>query len=365
MSRDSSGPCYDRPVKRSILCSLLLACNKQPAPVNVADSSPAASSAPAPSTTAAALAVSSLPFPGAVGPVVFDYVAFERAANRIWLPASNGSVYVLDVAKKSFARIEGFPTGEREAHGQKRPTGPSSVTIGDGFAYVGDRATNDVCAIDLKSLEKRGCYRVPVPIDGVAWVASKKEVWVTTPSDHSLTVLDVQKPETPKSKLAVKAAGEVEGYAVDAPRGLFFTNLEDADKTLAVDIDTHLLKSTWNPACGEKGPRGVAVDSGRGLVIVACTDGLRVLDAAGTVVSKLDGLGAGIDNLDYVESTGSLYVAAAKDARVSIVRVEDGGKLVLVASSPTCDGCRNAIVDGVGSIYLADPKNARLVIVSH
>src|SRR5581483_10982463 len=147
-----------------------------------------------------------------------------------------------DVAKKSVARLEGFPTGVREVAGEKRPTGPNAVTIGESFAYIGDRASRDVCAIDLKTLEKRNCYKVPVPIDGVVYVASKKEVWVTTPSDHSLTILDVQKPETPKSKLAIKTAGEVEGYAIDTARGLFFTNLEDADKTVAVDIDTHLVK---------------------------------------------------------------------------------------------------------------------------
>lgn len=347
---------------RALACFLLVACDK-PAPT-VADSAPpaVASSAPVVASAAPALAATTVPFPGASAPIVFDYVAFERASNRIWFPASNGSVYVYDVAKKSFTRLEGFPTGEREVGGQRWPTGPSAVTIGQSFAYIGDRASRDVCAIDLKSLEKRSCYKVPVPIDGVVYVASKKEVWVTTPSDHSMTVLDVQKPETPKSKLTVKTAGEVEGYAIDTARGVFFTNLEDADKTVAIDIDTHLVKSMWSPQCGSNGPRGVAVDSARGLVFVACTDSIRVLDAKGAIAAKLDGLGEGIDNLDYVESTRTLYVAAAKDGKLSVVRVEDGGKLVVVASSPTCEGCRNAIVDSAGSVYLADPKNAKLVI---
>jgi len=49
------------------------------------------------------------------------------------------------------------------------------------------------------------------------------------------------------------------------------------------------VKSTWNPGCGEEGPRGLALDSARQFLFVACTDGVRVLDAAhgGATIASL------------------------------------------------------------------------------
>ncbi len=185
-------------------------------------------------------------------------------------------------------------------HGHKRAMGPSSVTIGDGVAYVGTRSTNEVCAIDEKSLKLGKCVKLATPPDFVTYVAPAKEVWVTTPKDQSLTVLDATKPASLKSKLVIKASGSVEGAAVDADHGLYYTNLEDKNRTLAVDIQSHAIQTTWDPGCGEDGPRGIAVDPARSFLFVACSDGVRVLDAAhgGAKLGKLDA-GAGVDDIVY------------------------------------------------------------------
>ena len=39
--------------------------------------------------------------------------------------------------------------------------------------------------------------------------------------------------------------GEPEGFAVDDARGLFYTNLEDKDRTLAIDLKTRQITKTW------------------------------------------------------------------------------------------------------------------------
>jgi len=337
---------------------------------------------PAPTTTATAaapppdagppaapappqLTAKGFPLPGATGPVGYDYIVAERARGRVWVPIGDtGSADVYDVAANAFARVDGFKTAEREIRGKKRLVGPSAVTIGDGFAYVGNRATSEVCAVDLKSLKLGKCLKLPVPTDGVAYVASTKEVWVTTPKDHSLTVLDASKPDTLKAKLVIKTEGEVEGYAVDETRGLFFTNLEDKDKTLTIDVKTHTVKATWSAGCGEAGPRGVVLDVARNQVIVACTDKVEVLDGAhdGAVLSKLD-TGAGVDNLDFVDATKLLYVAAGKAAKLSILKIDDKGQLTVVATAATAEGSRNAVADANGNAYVVDGQGGRLLVI--
>ena len=322
---------------------------------------PAAVSAPA----VAQLTSKAVPIPGATAPISFDYLVADRAAGRVYLAVGNtGSLDVFDTATGAFTRVDGFKTMEKEWKGKKRLFGPSAATIGDGFVYVGNRATSEVCAVEAKTAKLGHCLKLPTATDGVAYVASGKEVWVTTPSDQSLTVLDASKPGALKPKTVIKLGGSAEGYAVDEAHGLFFTNLEDKGSTLVVDVKTHKLRSTWNPSCGSEGPRGVAVDSARGLVFVACTDHVQVLDAAhdGAPLATLD-TGAGVDNLDYVETSGLLYAAAGKAARLTVARFDDKGNPTVVATGATAAGARNAVADANGNAYVPDPAGATLLIL--
>jgi hypothetical protein len=157
--------------------------------------------------------------------------------------------------------------------------------------------------------------------------------------------------------------GSPECYAVDEGNGIFFTNLEDKGGTLAIDIQSRKARATWNAHCGADGPRGVAFDKAHDFVIVACTDHVQVLDAAhdGALLGKLD-TGAGVDNIDYVDETRLLYVAAGKAARLTIARVNDQGQFTVVATGDTSEGARNAVADTNGTAYVADSQNARLLV---
>jgi hypothetical protein len=377
------------PILRSVAAVVIVAttgCGAQRAAA-VANEPPAASSAgpvasnpsAGPSTSAAPssgspemhvadaggparLTSTSVPLPGAEGPASLDLVAYEPANARVWLPVgSTGSVDVFDTASGRFTRVDGFRTTVKDMHGQKRTIGPSAAAVGDGFVYVGDRASNEVCPVDATTLKPSSCIQLSSPTDGVAYVASAREVWVTTPKARTLTILDASKPGSLKPKATVKTDGAPEGYAVDDTRGLFFTNLEDTGATLAIDIKTHKVKATWTAGCGADGPRGVAFDAAHDFVIVACTDHLQVLDAAhdGAQLGKLDA-GAGVDNIDVVDQ--AVYVAAGKAARLTVAKIDDKGQFAIVATGDTPEGARNAVADGRGNTYVGDSQGARLFV---
>src|SRR5437763_1847453 len=79
-------------------------------------------------------AQTSFALPGAPPGITVDFIGYERARDRVWIPVGEtGSVDVFDIASKSFTRVDGFKTKERESHGKKRMMGPSSVTFGDGI----------------------------------------------------------------------------------------------------------------------------------------------------------------------------------------------------------------------------------------
>ena len=120
-----------------------------PTPPTVEAESEAVRSKPLP------LSVEAIALPGATAPVSLDFLFYEPGASRVWVPAGGtGDVDVFDVAKHAFTRVEGFKTVEREAHGTKRMIGPSAGAVGDGFAYIGNRATQEICAVELKSLRR-------------------------------------------------------------------------------------------------------------------------------------------------------------------------------------------------------------------
>ncbi len=279
------------------------------------------------------------------------------------MPAGNpGNVDVIDVPSGKVTPLGGFPTAPSPRPG--RPNmGPSSAAVGDGVVWVGNRADKKVCAFDAKTLAKRACVELASSPDGLQYVASTRELWVTTPRDQSLTLVSAGS-KTPASAATIKLEGLPEGYALDGARGVFYTNLEDKDKTLAIDVKTRKVVSTWAPGCGKEGPRGIAIDGARRLLLVACTDGVVTLDLAhdGKVVGRLK-TGAGVDNIDYYAPKKLLYVASGRDGTLTVARVADGGALSEVATAPTAKGARNPVVDASGAAYVADSLGGRLIVV--
>ncbi len=311
--------------------------------------------------------VQSIPLPGAPasGGVAMDYIAYDRGHQRVWVPAGNtGSVDVIDVKTGSISRIDGFPTSEVERNGRKRTLGPSSATVGESVVYVGNRSDSTVCAVAADSLKKAGCAQLAAMPDAVVFVSTTREVWVTTPSDSSISVLDVSKPTAPTLKAKITLDGQPEGFTVDDGRRVFYTNLEDKDRTLAIDVKTRKVTHTWVSSCGEGGPKGLALDRSLNFLFVACADKVKVLDAGhdGKELSKIE-TGPGVDDIAYLEPRHELYVGAARAAKLTVAGVEPHGTLKLVRSVATAAGARNAVVTEQGTAYLTDSREGKVLVV--
>jgi len=318
--------------------------------------------------------------PGATGTVALDYVAYDRATGKLWVPASNtGSVDVIDEATDAVAQVTGFKTGEVELRGRKVIVGPTAVSIGDGVVYIGNRGDSTLCVIDAHTLERGECLEV-APIsagraaaaDGVVYVAATRELWITTgtpplgisSADKSIQVFDASDPRHLKLKTKIPLDGSAEGYAVDNKRGLFYTNIEENGTTVPIDVRAHKVVANWNP--GSKELQGLALDGARGLLFVACGDHVVSLDAAhgGKIIDSLQ-TGAGLDNIDYSPEQKALYAAASQAATLTIADVDDHGKFRIRASVPTVKGARGVIAGKGETAYLIDPAEGRILKLTH
>jgi DNA-binding beta-propeller fold protein YncE len=310
--------------------------------------------------TASNYTIRTLPLPdNGTGDVSMDYIAFDPATNSLWVPGGNtGAVDVVDIGTDKVRQIPNLPTSQVQARGGTRVLGPSGVSVGDGIVYIGNRGGSEVCAFNARSLARIGCAHLDSSPDGVAYVAPTKEVWVTTPGEQSIRVLDAS-TLTQKAKLTFP--GNPEGYAVDAKRGRFYTNLEDKDRTVAIDLKTHETVATWNPACGGGGPHGLGLDEAAGHLFIGCDALAEVMNVGGdgAVLSKVD-TGDGVDDINYAPATHLLYVGAARAAKLTIARADASGKLTTVAQVPTQNGARNGVVTKGGTVYLAHGGGVRL-----
>jgi DNA-binding beta-propeller fold protein YncE len=322
--------------------------------------SPADEKAEAKKEKAGDYTVTTLALPGG-GPagIGMDYLGYDPATNSVWVPAGNtGAVDVVDASTRKVTQLSGFPSGEMGSGDRKRTVGPSSVTIGKGTVYIGDRFDSSVRALDSRTHAPGASVKLDSMPDGLAYVASTNEVWVTTPRDKTIRILDAA-TLTQKEKLTFE--GNPEGFAVDGKRGRFYTNLEDKDVTLAIDVKSRKTVATWKPACGEDGPHGLRLEEKDGFLLVACSTKTEVLDAgrSGAVLSSVE-TGDGVDDLDYAPSRRTVYVGAARAGEMTVARLDSAGKLSVVSRVKTQVGARNGVVTRDGAVFLGHSGATKL-----
>src|SRR5213596_840411 len=315
--------------------------------------------------------------PGATGTVALDYFAYDRATGKLWVPASNtGRVDVIDEKTDSVSQISGFPTGEIERRGRKITVGPTAASIGNGVVYIGNRGNATLCVIDAKTFTRGECVPASpdrgVTPDGVLYVAATCEVWITTrptlgadpAAAKSLQVFDASDPQRLKWKSKIPLDDLAEGYAVDDDRGLFYTNIEEPGKTVAIDVRSHKIVAEWNP--GSSDLQGLALDSARRFLFVACGDHVVSLDAGhgGKVIDTIT-TGPGLDNIDYSADAKLLYAAASQAASLTVAEVDDHGKFHLKATVPTAKGARGVVAGKGETAYVIDPAEGRILKLTH
>src|SRR5207248_5315974 len=192
-------------------------------------------------------------------------------------------------------------------------------------------------------------------------VAAKRELWITLRpktgnevAAKSIQVFDASSPQHLKPKTKISLENLAEGYAVDNQRGIFYTNIEEAGKTVAIDVRSHKVIATWNP--GSSDLQGLALNNPGSFLFVACGDHVVSVDAAhdGKIIDTLH-TGAGLDNIDYSPDAKILYAAASQAATMSIAEVGDDGKFHVNATVPTVKGARGVVAGKGEAAYLIDP----------
>src|SRR5207249_6759988 len=112
--------------------------------------------------------------------------------------------------------------------------------------------------------------------------------------------------------------------------------------------------------------QGLAMDTQRGFLFVACADHIVSLDIAhhGKPIDSIP-TGAGLDDIDFSRDEKLLYAAASVTATLSIIEVTDDGKFRLKALVPTSKGVRGVVAGKGKTAYLIDPAQGRVLKLIH
>ena len=238
-------------------------------------------------------------------------------------------------------------TGDRK----RRVGARGSVTIGEGWVYVGNRADSSVCAFHPRSLARGACHRLDAMPDGLAYARGHQEVWVTTPRDKSNSHSRCGSLE---QKARLELDGNLKGSVVDAKRERFYTNLEDKDRTIGINLRTRKTVAVWKPSCG----RGRAAwTSPRPRNHPSLRRVHRPRGDARHQVGRKGDLDArhrrGEWTISTTLPTPTCCTSAPRRAgQLTIARSDSAGNLTLVATVKT-PVARNPAVTDKGVVYLA------------
>ena len=307
--------------------------------------------------------VEPLPLPDGQGGIGFDDLRFDRALGRLLIPAGRtGNVDLIDPATRAVTPIPGFSKLARydAGHGQS----VTSVDVGDGWLFATDRTALSLAVVDPKA--RRIVARAPLASapDYVRFVAATHEVWVTEPGKQRIEVFSLGKgsPPAPKHAAFIAVAGGPESLVVDGMRGRAYTH-KWKKETMAIDLKGRAVVATWQTGCA--GPRGIALDGPRGLVLVGCEDGTAtVLDVAheGKLISTAKS-GSGVDIIAFDPGRRHLYLPGDESATMAIFGVDAAGTLSLLGTAPTAKDAHCVTTDERGNAYVCDPEGGRLLVV--
>lgn len=296
---------------------------------------------------------------GAPG-IGFDDLRWARSIRKILAPAGRtGNLDLVDPSTLSVETVGGFSRSSTFTKGA-HASGCTSADEGGNVIYAIDHETTTVRVVDPTTRSITLTATLSADPDYVRRPSGSAELWVTQPLT-GIEVLSLPESGEPIHAATIPIAGGPEAIAVDEPHGRVYTN-SFGGKTFAVDLATRSVVETWTNGCALS--LGLALDTERGFLFVACAAGsIVVLDAAhgGAKLGEL-AQGAGLDILSYDPGLHHLYVQGATTGDLGIVGISRSGEPALLGVVTTAASSTSA-TDENGHVFVGDPEGGGLIRV--
>ena len=274
-----------------------------------------------------------------------DYLTAEPGSSRVFVSRGTHVMVVDGTTGKVLGDIPDTP----RTHGIA--LAPKS---GRGFITNGGDST--VTMFDLKSLAV--IKKIPVStggLDGIMYEDFSDRIILTNHSRPIGTAVALDAKTGDIVGTAQLEDNSPEGTASDG-KGKIFVNNEGTSTMQVLDVTTMKVLSSW-PLAPCEGPTGIAYDRATDRIFAGCGKTSVVLDAkTGKVVATITN-GDGVDALGWDPSQKLIYIPAARDSNVTVVRQDGPDKYTVVATVPTMRGAKTIAVDPQKhAAYLFQPE---------
>lgn len=287
----------------------------------------------------------------------FDYASIDSGAHRLFL-AHLGASELLTV-NTATNQVVRRTAGLADVHGVL-------VVPARHRVYATATGTNQLVALDETSGAE--LWRAPTGAypDGIAYVATTGQLWVSNETGGSETVVDAG---TGRVVGTVPLGGDAGNVAFDSGggsgSGAVLVDVQSENQLLTIDpVSRAVLRRTALPGCDHD--HGLAVLPARRLAFVACDgNALLVLDLTDNTVTQRLQVGRDPDVL-AVDPDRAVLLVSAESGFVTVVDARNRA-VRLLGRGPLADGAHVVAVDpSTGRAYwpLADVNGHPQLLVT-
>jgi YVTN family beta-propeller protein len=217
-----------------------------------------------------------------------------------------------------------------------------AIDPGSHMAYVTHSEANTVDLFDPSAM--RLVSRIPVADDpdAIFYIAANKTIYVASGDGKTATLID---PATRKVSATIALGGKAEFGVFDTKTNLFYQNLEDLSSIAAVDLDKHVVTTSW-PLEDCVHPTGMAIDEQARQLFLGCggNSRLAVFDLEKHSVVASIPVGGGPDSVAYDAGLHRIYVTG-RAGDLSVVERDSNGALATLDTIPLHYGAHTLAVD--------------------
>lgn len=262
-------------------------------------------------------AVKDYPLPGKA--TRWDYMSVDASSSQLFIAhLGDSSVVVFNTTTKAF---NGVIKDIGSAHG--------IVAVPElNRIYASATKTNEVVAIDTKTLKIIASAPTGFYPDGMAYASEAHKLYVSNQFGKSETVIDVQ---TNIPVATIKMSGNVGNTQYDSVSKHIFVNVQGTSELVEIDPNTDRIVARIKLADADSN-HGLLIDAVHRLAFIACEDNdkLLVVDLETKELVATFQVEKGPDVLAYDNKLGLLYVGS-ESGKVSIFKVDQSGTVTKAA----------------------------------
>jgi len=274
-----------------------------------------------------------------------DYLTAEPGTGRVFVSRSTHVMVIDGATGKVIGDIPDTP----RTHG-------IALAPKSGHGFITNAGDSTVTMFDIPSLAVVKKIRVPTGgLDGIMYDDFSDRIILTNHSRPAGTVVAID-PKSGDIVATVQLEDNAPEGAASDGKGRIFVNNEGTSTIQVIDERAMTAVASW-PLAPCEGPTGIAYDRATDRIFSGCGKTSVVLDAkTGKIVATIAN-GDGVDALGWDPSQKLIYIPAARDSNVTVVRQDGPDKYTVVATVPTMRGAKTISVDTQKHIaYLFQPE---------